>query len=195
MPFHNLNLTHAFTENGFSHSSRYYLDLDLSNHRKKSELPAALKIVPWDSSYLARTAEMTFLSYENQADAEICEDYRTRTGCEGYLRSLVENPGCGIFMPEASFMAIGLARCAVRICFLLPYLRRSRNHPSNCGPSFVPGQKAGQYTDESRVCPAEGAWLSLRKPDRDKENLRAFEWYQRLGFKIRKEFGAYVWQR
>jgi ribosomal protein S18 acetylase RimI-like enzyme len=28
-----------------------------------------------------------------------------------------------------------------------------------------------------------------------KENLRAFEWYQRLGFKMRKEFGAYVWQR
>ena len=28
-----------------------------------------------------------------------------------------------------------------------------------------------------------------------KKNRRAFEWYQRLGFKIRKEFGAFVWQR
>jgi ribosomal protein S18 acetylase RimI-like enzyme len=28
-----------------------------------------------------------------------------------------------------------------------------------------------------------------------KQNRRAFEWYQRLGFRIRKEFGAYVWQR
>jgi ribosomal protein S18 acetylase RimI-like enzyme len=28
-----------------------------------------------------------------------------------------------------------------------------------------------------------------------KKNRRAFEWYQRLGFRIRKEFGAYVWQR
>jgi ribosomal protein S18 acetylase RimI-like enzyme len=27
------------------------------------------------------------------------------------------------------------------------------------------------------------------------ENLRAFEWYQRLGFKMHKEFGAYVWHR
>ncbi len=28
-----------------------------------------------------------------------------------------------------------------------------------------------------------------------KKNRRAFDWYQRLGFKIRKEFGAYVWQK
>jgi ribosomal protein S18 acetylase RimI-like enzyme len=28
-----------------------------------------------------------------------------------------------------------------------------------------------------------------------KKNRRAFDWYQRLGFKIRKEFGAYVWER
>ena len=27
------------------------------------------------------------------------------------------------------------------------------------------------------------------------ENRRAFDWYERLGFRIRKEFGAYVWQR
>jgi ribosomal protein S18 acetylase RimI-like enzyme len=28
-----------------------------------------------------------------------------------------------------------------------------------------------------------------------KKNRRAFDWYQRLGFKIRKEFGAFVWER
>ncbi len=28
-----------------------------------------------------------------------------------------------------------------------------------------------------------------------KKNRRAFEWYQRLGFRLRKEFGAYVWDR
>jgi len=27
-----------------------------------------------------------------------------------------------------------------------------------------------------------------------KKNKRAFEWYQRLGFRVRKEFGAYVWE-
>jgi ribosomal protein S18 acetylase RimI-like enzyme len=27
------------------------------------------------------------------------------------------------------------------------------------------------------------------------QNRRAFEWYRRLGFATRKEFGAYVWQR
>ena len=27
------------------------------------------------------------------------------------------------------------------------------------------------------------------------KNRRAFDWYTRLGFRMRKEFGAYVWQR
>jgi ribosomal protein S18 acetylase RimI-like enzyme len=27
-----------------------------------------------------------------------------------------------------------------------------------------------------------------------KKNRRAFEWYLRVGFRIRKEFSAYVWQ-
>ena len=28
-----------------------------------------------------------------------------------------------------------------------------------------------------------------------KKNRRAFDWYQRLGFKFRKDFGAYIWER
>ena len=27
------------------------------------------------------------------------------------------------------------------------------------------------------------------------ENRRAYEWYGRLGFKLRKDFGAFVWER
>lgn len=195
MPFHNLNLTHAFTENGFSHSLRYYLDLDLSNHRKKSELPAALKVAPWDSSCLARTAEMTFLSYENQADAEICEDYRTRTGCEGYLRSLVENPGCGIFMPEASFMALDWrgAPCGfVFCCRISPeaaIIPQIAVHPS------YQGKRLGNTLMNRAFAQLKSLGFRSVSLTVTNENLRAFEWYQRLGFKIRKQFGAYVWQR
>ncbi len=74
MPFNSLNLTATFTQHGFSYYLRYYLDLDLDNHRKNTELPPVEKIIPWSSSYLGRAAEMSMLSYPNQTDAEICED-------------------------------------------------------------------------------------------------------------------------
>ncbi len=195
MPFHGLNLAIPFTRNGFAHLVRYYLDLDLGAHRKKPELPVALRIVPWDSSFLARTAEMTLLSYENQIDAEICEDYRTRTGCESYLRSLVENPGCGVFMPEASFAALdwqgvpcGFVFCC-RISTEASIIPQIAVHPS------YQGKRLGNTLMNRALVQLKALGFRSVSLTVTQKNLRAFEWYRRLGFKNRKEFGAYVWQR
>jgi ribosomal protein S18 acetylase RimI-like enzyme len=195
MPFNDLNLTVAFTRNSFSHYPRYYLDLALSDCRRHAESNSTARIIPWDSSYLPRAAEMVMTSYRDQLDAVLCADYRTAAGCESYIRSLVENPGCGIFMPEASFMALDeqnmpcgfVIGCRIsggvgiipQIAVHPAYQERSLgNALMNC--SFEQFQSSGFHTVSLTVT---------------KENRRAFEWYQRLGFKTRKEFGAYVWER
>ncbi len=195
MPFHDVNLTAPFTRYGFSSTSRYYLELDLNNHRRKMELPSAQRIIPWDSSYLESMAEMTLLSYQDQTDAEICEDYRTRAGCESYLRSLVENPGCGVFMPEASFIGLdwqgspsGFIICC-RISNGAAIIPQIAVHPSHQGQRM--GNILMNYTF-GQIKAIDFRTVSLTVT---KKNRRAFEWYQRLGFKIRKEFGAYVWER
>jgi ribosomal protein S18 acetylase RimI-like enzyme len=195
MPFHNLNLTAAFTQHGFNCCSRYYLELDLSNHRRKVELPSTARIIPWDSAYLERTAEMTLLSYQNQTDAEICEDYRTKTGCESYLRSLVENPGCGIFMPEASFIGLDWQGepCGFLICCRISngaaIIPQIAVHPS------YQGQRLGNILMNRTLGQIKAQGFRTVSLTVTKKNRRAFDWYQRLGFKIRKEFGAYVWER
>jgi ribosomal protein S18 acetylase RimI-like enzyme len=195
MPFHEVNLTAPFTRYGFSCTSRYYLELDLGNHRRKTELPSAIRIIPWDSSCLERLAEMTQLSYREQTDSEICEDYRTRTGCESYLRSLVENPGCGVFMPEASFIGLdwqgdpaGFLICC-RISNGAAIIPQIAVHPSS------QGQRLGNILMNCTFGQIKALGFRTVSLTVTKKNRRAFEWYQRLGFKIRKEFGAYVWER
>ena len=195
MPFHNLDLASAFTRNGFSHCRRYYLELDLDNHRKKALFPPAFRIVPWDATYLAQIAEMTLLSYVNQADAAICQDYRTRTGCETYLHSLVENPGCGIFMPEASFIGLdgqgipcGFVFCC-RISNGYAIIPQIAVHP------LYQGIRLGNTLMNRAFAQLKALGFRTVSLTVTKENLRAFEWYQRLGFKNRREFGAHVWQR
>ena len=195
MPFHNLNLASAFTRNGFSHCRRYYLDLDLDNPRKKPELPSALRIVPWDATYLARTAEMTLLSYKNQTDAEICEDYRTRTGCESYLRSLVENPGCGIFMPETSFIGLDAQGVPCGFVFCCRISNGAAIIPQIAVHPLYQGRRLGNTLMHRAFAQLKMLGFRTVSLTVTKENLRAIEWYQRLGFKMRKEFGAYVWQR
>jgi ribosomal protein S18 acetylase RimI-like enzyme len=195
MPFNDLNLTSAFTQHGFSYTSRYYLELDLNSHRRKVELPTTVRIVPWNSSHIARAADMTLLSYRDQADAEICEDYRTQTGCEGYLRSLVENPGCGIFMPEASFMALDWdgAPCGFIICCRIAdgaaIIPQIAVHPMHQGKRLGNIFMNRAFT-QLKTLGFRSVSLTVTK-----KNRRAFDWYQRLGFKIRKEFGAFVWER
>ncbi len=195
MPFHNINLTATFTKFGFNYYPRYYLDLDLDATKKSAEFTSVEKIIPWDSAYLERAAEMTLLSYRNQTDAEICEDYRTKPGCESYLRSLVENPGCGIFMPEASFMGLDSqgSPCGFLICCRISsgaaMIPQIAVHPSHQGRGL--GNVLMNHTLEHlRAMDFRSVSLTVTK-----KNRRAFDWYQRLGFKIRKEFGAYVWER
>jgi ribosomal protein S18 acetylase RimI-like enzyme len=195
MPFHDVNLTATFTQHGFCFFPRYYLDLDLSTQPKKTELTSAEQITPWKPAFLERAAEMTAISYRNQTDAEICEDYRTQMGCEIYLRSLVENPGCGIFMPEASFMVFDGqgSVCGFVICCRISrgagMIPQIAVHPSYQGRGL--GNALIHHALEKlKAMGFHSVSLTVTK-----KNRRAFDWYQRLGFRIRKEFGAYVWER
>jgi ribosomal protein S18 acetylase RimI-like enzyme len=195
IPFNNSHLTTAFERNGFDTFARYFLDLELSGHRKSGGWSSAVKIIPWSSSYLERAAEMSLLAYRNQTDAEICEDYRTKAGCETYLRSLIENPGCGIFMPKASFMAVDMfgLLCGFLICSRISdgnsMIPQIAVHPSHQAKGI-----GNALMVRSFECLKEMGYrrVSLTVTG---QNRRAFEWYQRLGFRVRKEFGAYVWQR
>ncbi|MBN1571517.1 MAG: GNAT family N-acetyltransferase [Acidobacteria bacterium] len=195
MPFNDLNLTPAFIRHGFGHFARHYLELDLSNHRNKVELHSSVKIIPWDSAYLERVAEMTFLSYQDQPDAEICEDYRTQTGCIGYLRSLVENPGCGVFMPETSFIALDWqgVPCGFMICCRISdgaaIVPQIAVHPSH------QGKRLGNVFMNRSFAQLKSLGFRTLSLTVTEKNRRAYDWYQRLGFRMRKQFGAYVWQR
>ncbi len=195
MPFNNLNLTASFVQHGFSHFARDFLELDLHGHHKEADLPSTLKLIPWSSTHLERAAEMAQLSYRDQVDAEICEDYRTKSGCESYLRSLVENPGCGVFIPDSSFMAVdGYGHpCGFLICSRISsgaaMIPQIAVHPSY--------QAKGIGNALVSRCFERLQYMGFRSVSLTvtEKNRRAFDWYQRLGFKIRKEFGAYVWQR
>jgi ribosomal protein S18 acetylase RimI-like enzyme len=195
MPFHNLRISPTFTQNGFQYFHRYYLVLSLDSVTENLNILCEERIVPWDSGYLARAAEMTVISYYNQTDAEICEDYRTKPGCENYLRSLIENPGCGFFMPKASFISLdergsfcGFLICS-RISTRAAMIPQIAVHPSHQGRG-VGNSLIHRSLRELKASGFQSVSLMVSR-----ENQRAFDWYRRVGFRIRKEFGAYVWQR
>jgi ribosomal protein S18 acetylase RimI-like enzyme len=194
MPFNRRDLTEGFTRHAFRHWARQYLERALTAG-DGSHPPAPAKIIPWDAARLEDTGGVTLAAYREQADAEICADYGTRAGCEAYVRSLVGNPGCGIFMPAASFMALDGtgSPCGYIVCSRISARRamipQIAIHPACQGSGLG---RALMARTLARLYHAGFESVSLTVTER---NARAFDWYRRLGFLPRKGFGAYVWQR
>ena len=196
MPFNNIDITEIFTRNGFRHFPRLYLSMSLNTGTQGQKTPSSpLKIVRWDSSLLPQTADILLKSYLNQTDAVICADYRTASGCESYLRSILENPGCGVFMPEASFMGLDESNetCGFIIgCRLsdgVGMIPQIAVHPA------YQGKKLGNALMHKALEAFRKTGFQKISLTVTPEHQRAFGWYNRLGFKAGKSFGAFVWER
>ena len=195
IPFNDLNLTAAFARHGFSRYSRFYMELDLTRFRRMAEAPLSAFIVPWSPAYVSRAAEMTSLSYRNQADAVLSVDYRTRESCETYLRSLLESPGCGIFMPGASFAAMDEGGFLHGFIFSCRISEKAGMIPQIAVDPSSQGKGLGNALMSRALDSMKSTGMRTVSLTVTAENRRAFDWYERLGFRIRKEFGAYVWER
>jgi GNAT superfamily N-acetyltransferase len=195
IPFHNVNLADGFRRQGFDHHSRQFLELNLGLFHRHPRAGGGEPVVPWNPAHLPGAARVAWLGYRNQIDALLSEDYSTETGCESYLRSLVETPGCGTFQPAASYVALD-GRGTV--CGFIIVSRVSRAASMIPQISILPshqGRGLGSALMDHALTALSLQGCKTVSLTVTVENRKALEWYQRQGFRLRKAFEAYVWQR
>jgi len=195
IPFHTVKLVEQFTKHGFQHYPRCYLELPLGTYPADRHSHPDVRIVSWNEACALLAAEVAFMSYRDETDALICEDYGSVNGCASYLRSLTENPGCGIFRPEGSFAALDSQSS---LCGFVISSRISRSVGMIPQIAVLPahqGRGVGTALIHQSLSRFKASGFRSVCLTVTRKNRRAFEWYQRLGFKIRKEFGAFVWNR
>ncbi len=195
IPFHDLNLSAGFTRHGFQYYPRYYLELDLNSYTAGRSRPPEERIVPWNSALIPEAAEVTLQSYRDQTDAAICQDYCSLTGSSSYLHSLIENPGCGMFLHDASWMALNARGLPCGFIIGSRISASSAMIPQIAIAPAYQGRGLGNALMDRALSAFKRVGFQRVTLTVTKKNRRAFEWYQRLGFKIRKEFGAFVWDR
>ena len=134
-------------------------------------------------------------AYRGHIDSEINDQYRSLNGSLRFLNNIVRFPGCGIFDPNASFVALhkptrsiaGLLLCSrvredvghiTQVCVLPEHRGR------NIGESLI-----GLSTQELRTRNFIGLSLTVTEA-----NTKAVELYRRLGFETRRRFDAFVWE-
>src|ERR1700726_1237784 len=92
-------------DQGFSLYTRQFMLLDLQKTAKgNSNNSGGLRIDRWNDRYFEPCAKLIYLSYADHVDGEINDQYRSITGALRFLKNIILLPGCGQFVPTASFV-------------------------------------------------------------------------------------------
>jgi len=184
-----------FTHQGFHRHARLFMVLPMPAAHTAASPHPEIEIRRWSEPDYQSAAALITTSYRGHVDAEINDQYRTLTGSLRFLNNIVRFPGCGIFDPESSFVAlhkstrnlVGLILCSrvrddvghvTQVCVLPEF----RSH--GIGETLLAASTANLRQRNFSI-------LSLTVTE---ANSRAVELYKRLGFETKRVFDAFVWE-
>src|SRR5260221_12946091 len=79
--------------------------LDLNKQLEAtSGATTGLRLSRWNDRYFDPCAKLIYLAYANHIDGDINDQYRSRSGALRFLKNIILLPGCGQFVPSASFL-------------------------------------------------------------------------------------------
>jgi ribosomal protein S18 acetylase RimI-like enzyme len=185
-------------EQGFHLHTRNFMMLKLQ--QQPTELPpsinSGLRLDRWNDRYFEPCARLIYLAYANHIDGEINDQYRSRHGALKFLKNIIHLPGCGQFLPTASFVLRHPGSDELVGAVLTSEVAAGVGHTTQlCVQPGFQGHGLGlslmqASTDMLRNMHYKE--LSLTVTD---ENRPAVQLYERLGFSTIKSFTAGVWPR
>ena len=158
---------------------------------------AGVRLMEWDSPWFQAASGLILESYRGHVDSAISDQYRTQAGTVRFLENIIRLPGCGTFLPEASFLAVGGDGSArSRLCGMIltsVVSDRVAHITQLCVDPKIQGRglgrrMIGQVVEVLRQKGFQGATLSVTV-----SNTRAVELYCSLGFVALTCFPAFVW--
>jgi ribosomal protein S18 acetylase RimI-like enzyme len=195
MPFGSA-LDPNFLSQYFRLHTRQFMLLPIDRARVSGKaVSPGLRIDPWKDRALESAARLIQLAYANHVDSQINDQYRTEAGSLKFLRNIVLLPGCGQFLPEASFLARAATGDKPIGMVLTSTVAEGVGHTTQI--CVMPGY---QHCGIGRLL-MERSIEALRQRGYDSlsltvtaSNRGAVELYERLGFRTVKTFAAGVWQ-
>lgn len=180
-----------------SRHERLYMEIDARSIDALIEQRPEIEVtfVPWAERHGEEIAHLVSSSYKGHVDSKINDQYRSIPGARHFLTNIIRYPGCGVFSPASSVVAID--RRTGRICGV-------------CLTSHV-SERAGHVTQLCILPAIRGARLGYELIRRGLQllvksgcqtisltvtcsNTHAIRLYQSLGFSIQCSFPAMVWE-
>ncbi len=195
MPF-GTELDPAFLSQHFRLHARQFMLLSLDKSKLTNKPSSTgLRIEPWTDRAFESAARLIQLAYANHVDGQINDQYCSEAGSLRFLRNIVLLPGCGQFLPEASFLVRPATGDHPVAMILTSTVADGVGHTTQV--CVMPGYQGGgigrQLMEHSIEALRRHKYKSLSLTVTT-INKRAVELYEHLGFRTVKTFAAGVWQ-
>lgn len=187
----------ALAHQGFALYTRQFMLLDLLKKGTESpSLNSGLRLESWHDRYFEPCAKLIYLAYANHIDGDINDQYRTRHGALRFLKNIVLLPGCGQFLPKASFVLRHPGSDELVGAVLTSEVAEGVGHTTQlCVQPGFQGHRLGRILMETSADALRGLDYDKLTLTVTSENRTAVHLYERLGFSTIKSFTAGVWPR
>ena len=186
-----------FVANAFHRHRRLFLCLDLAAHAQSapSRTMDHIAIRRWTEADYQPAAGIITAAYRAHIDSEINDQYRTSAGSLRFLNNIVRFPGCGVFDPEASFVAVHRSTNSLAGLILCSRVRDDVGHVTQvCLLPEYRGHGIGEALMVQTCSALRSRKFSLLTLTVTEANHRAVDLYRKLGFETRRVFDAFVWE-
>jgi ribosomal protein S18 acetylase RimI-like enzyme len=158
-------------------------------------LSPGLRIDPWSDRAFEAAARLIHLAYADHVDSQINDQYCSESGGLRFLRNIVLLPGCGQFLPEASFLVRPATGDQLIAMALTSTVAEGVGHTTQiCVMPGYQGHNIGRQLMESSIHALKRRRYESLSLTVTSVNKRAVELYEHLGFRTVKTFAAGVWK-
>jgi ribosomal protein S18 acetylase RimI-like enzyme len=195
MPF-GTELDPVFLSQYFRLHKRQFMLLNLAEANLSGKpLSAGLRLEPWSDRAFESAARLIQLAYADHVDGAINDQYRSEAGGMKFLRNIVILPGCGQFLPEASFLVRPATSDSLIGMVLTSTVQERVGHTTQI--CVMPGYQKhgiGRALMEQSIQALRRRHYERLSLTVTAVNSSAVDLYAHLGFRTIKRFAAGVWQ-
>jgi ribosomal protein S18 acetylase RimI-like enzyme len=191
------HLAAPFLAEGFRRYRRLFLSLPIGDvsPQPSRPLPPEIEIHRWSEDDYQPAAGIITAAYRGHVDSDVNDQYRTIPGSLRFLNNIVRFPGCGVFDPASSFVAvhrptqsrIGVLLCS-RIRYDVGHVTQVCTFPEYRSHGIGEHLLGHCYAD---LAARRFTELSLTVTE---ENHRAAALYLRSGYRHIHTFDGFVWE-
>jgi ribosomal protein S18 acetylase RimI-like enzyme len=151
------------------------------------------RVERWHDRYFEPCARLIRSAYADHVDGEINEQYRSEQGAVKFLRNIIVLPGCGQFLPDASFVIRGTSSEGLIGAVLTSAVAPGVGHTTQI--CVLPGEQnrgLGRMLLEAAIGALRARRFHALSLTVTSANTRAVQIYERAGFSTLRTFAAAV---